>query len=158
MTKYFQDYMQGQACFGCGTGNHQGLQIKSYWQGDQAICIWHSQEKYNGWKNILNGGILATIIDCHCMNTAMAAAYKAENRELGTAPFYGYATGKLSISYFKPTANDKAIELRATVREIKGKKVVLHCDVFSEGIKTAEAEVIAIKVIDSSQNQETAFS
>jgi len=130
MIKYFQDYMQGNACFGCGNDNHQGLQIKSYWEGEEAVCIWHSEEKYNGWKNILNGGILATIIDCHCMNTAMAAACKVENRELGTAPFYGYATGKLSVSYFKPTPNDKAIELRTKITEIKGKKVVLYCEVF----------------------------
>lgn len=143
--------MPGNVCFGCGIDNPDGLQIKSYWEEDEAICIWHSEQKYNGWKNLLNGGIMATLIDCHCMNLAMAAAYKAEGRELGSEPYYFYATGTISVRYLKPTPNDQAVELRARVTEIKKKKTVMHCDVWSQGIKTAEATVIAIRVGDSSQ-------
>ena len=57
---YFQNHMPGNVCFGCGKENHQGLKISSYWEGFESVCIWESQEKYQGWKGILNGGILAT--------------------------------------------------------------------------------------------------
>ena len=148
---YFQDYMPGNVCFGCGAESPEGLQIKSFWDGDEAVCIWNSQEKYNGWKNLLNGGILATLVDCHTMGTAMAYAYKSEDRALDTMPEYRYATGTINVRYLKPTPNDKPIELRAQVLEMKGRKTTMTCQVFCEGIQTAECEVVAIRVFDSSQ-------
>lgn len=154
---YFQDHMPGNICFGCGIDNPDGLQIKSYWEGDEAICIWESEEKYQGWKALMNGGILATLIDCHCMGTAMAAAYKAENRALGSEPEYRYATGTINVKYLKPTPNDKPITLRTKVLEIKGKKVVMSCDSYVDGIKTAESSVIAIRVFDNSKGHGGVF-
>lgn len=156
--EYFQDFMPGNVCFGCGRDNHDGLQISSYWDGEEAVCTWHSQEKYQGWKNILNGGILASLIDCHCMGTAMAAAYRAEGRRLDSMPEYRYATGTMTVKYLAPTPNDKAVELRASVSEMKERKVTLKCIVQSEGVITVEAEVIAIKVFDSSKDNNNLFA
>jgi acyl-coenzyme A thioesterase PaaI-like protein len=149
MPTYFQDHMPGNVCFGCGHENPEGLQIKSYWADQVAVCYWQSQEKYHGWEGILNGGILATLIDCHCMGTAMAAAYRAESRELNSEPSYRYATGTLTVRYLKPTPNSH-IELRATVLAIKGRKTTMQCDVFADGELTVQAEVIAIRVVDGS--------
>lgn len=151
--QYFQDHMEGNICFGCGKDNAEGLQIKSYWEGDEAVCVWQSEEKYNGWKGLMNGGIMGTLIDCHCMCTAMAAAYTEEGRGLDSSPAYRYATGTMTIKYLKPTPNDQPVELRAKVTEIKGKKVTMHCEMFADGTKTAEASVIAIRVFDSSKDQ-----
>ena len=152
---YFQDFMQGNVCFGCGKDNHEGLKIKSFWDNaEESVCIWESREKYHGWVNILNGGIMATLVDCHCMCTAMAHAYRMEERGLNTEPVYKYATGTLSIKYLKPTSNNHPVELRAKVTEVKGRKTVLTCAIFSQGEKTAEAEVVAIRVFDSSRQQE----
>lgn len=155
---YFQDHMPGNICFGCGRENHEGLRISSFWENDESVCIWHSQDKYQGWKGILNGGILASIIDCHAMCTAMAAVYKIEERPLTSQPIYRYATGSLQIKYLKPTPNDIPIELRATVAEIKGRKVTIQCKALSDGVITAEATVIAIKVYDSSFSDNGVFA
>ena len=156
---YFQDHMPSNVCFGCGSDNHEGLQIKSYWDGDESVCIWKSKEKYHGWPNLMNGGIMATIIDCHCMGTAMAYAYKIENRSLESLPEYRYATGSMNIRYIKPTSNTHPVELRATVTEQKGRKTSVSCELYSQGILTATAEVIAIRVFDSSQeNGDNVFS
>jgi len=154
---YFQDHMPGNVCFGCGRDNHFGLKISSYWEGEEAVCIWNSEEKYQGWSGIMNGGILATLIDCHTMGTAMAATYKAENRPFGSEPEYRYATGTITVKYLRPTSNTKPVELRAKVESIKGRKVVMTCNAYSEGELTATAEVIAIRVYDSSQQKESVF-
>lgn len=147
---YFQNHMPENVCFGCGIHNEEGLQIKSYWLGDEAVLDWESEEKYHGWANLMNGGVMATLIDCHCMGTAMAYAYKLENRNLDSLPEYRYATGTLSIKYLKPTPNSK-VKLVAKIMEVKGRKTTLHCDFFAaDGSKTAEADVIAIRVFDSS--------
>ena len=38
--KAFQDYYPDQwsHCYGCGRFNEQGLQIKSYWDGEETVC------------------------------------------------------------------------------------------------------------------------
>lgn len=151
---FFQDHMPDNVCFGCGNDNPEGLQIKSYWEDDTAVCIWESETKYHGWANLLNGGILATLIDCHCMGTATAAAYKDENRPMDSEPIYRYATGTITVKYLKPTPNDKPIELRAKVTEVKGRKTSLTCEVIVDKVKTAEAEIIGLRVFDSSQKNE----
>ncbi|MEQ9426324.1 MAG: PaaI family thioesterase [Cyclobacteriaceae bacterium] len=152
--EYFQDHMPENVCFGCGSRNHEGLQIKSFWEGEETVCLWESQEKYHGWPKLMNGGIMATLIDCHCMGSAMAHAYKLEGRSLDSEPVYRYATGTLSVKYLKPTPNDKPVELRAKITEVKGRKTTLTCDFLCEGVKTAEADVIAIRVWDSSVDNE----
>ncbi len=85
------------------------------------------------------------------MGTAMAYAYKVEKRELNSQPEYRYATGTLTVKYLKPTSNNHLVELSTTVIEMKGRKTIMHCEVYSQGVKTAEAEVIAIRVFDGNQ-------
>jgi acyl-coenzyme A thioesterase PaaI-like protein len=155
--KYFQDEMPGNICFGCGRDNHDGLSISSYWEGEESVCLWNSEAKYQGWKGVLNGGVLATLIDCHTMGTAMAYACKSENRALGSEPEYRYATGTITVKYLKPTLNDVPVELRALVVEMKGRKTVLKCTVYSNGEVTAIADVIAIRVFDSSEEKDSVF-
>lgn len=149
-TPIFQDHMEGNVCFGCGQDNPEGLQIHSFWEGDTAICRWMPEKKYWGWVNILNGGIIATLIDCHCMGTAMAEAYRAEGRSLDTLPMYRYATGTLNIRYLKPTPGDQEVEVSAKVLEVKKRKTTLSVEVWCAGELTATAEVIALRVVDSS--------
>lgn len=104
------------------------------------------------------GGVIASLIDCHCMCTAMAHAFRLENREFLTEPVYKYATGTMTIKYLKPTPNDATVELRANVTEQKGKKSTIVCEVYSGEVKTAEATVIAIRVVDSSQGESKVFT
>ena len=154
---YFQDYMPGNLCFGCGKDNSKGLHVQSHWEGDEAVCIWISEPRYQGWQGLMNGGILATLIDCHCMGTAMAAAYRAEGRQLGSDPYYRYATGHISVDYLKPTPNDVPITLRAQIVEIKDRKTRLTCQAYAEGVMTAEAEVVAFRVFEGEHDETNPF-
>ena len=154
---FFQDHMPGNICFGCGKDNHEGLQIKSYWEGDTAVCIWNSEEKYQGWKGVLYGGVLASLIDCHSMCTAMAAQYRHEGRSLDTEPIYRYATGTLTVKYLKPTLNNYPVILRAKATIHSPKKIEIDCQAYSNDELTAEAKVIGIKVFDSSRDNKGIF-
>ena len=151
--EYFQDHMPGNVCFGCGSDNPDGLQIKSFWDGEESVCHWQSSERFHGWPQLMNGGIMATLMDCHCMGTAMAYAYRSENRSMDSQPIYRYATGTMKIKYLKPTSNNHPVELRARVIEHKGRKTTVNCSIYSNGILTAEGEVIAIRVYDSSEDK-----
>tara|TARA_B100000941_G_scaffold289079_1_gene267279 strand:- start:1287 stop:1772 length:486 start_codon:yes stop_codon:yes gene_type:complete len=153
--KYFQDYMPGNVSFGCGTEHPEGLQIKSYWDGSIAIYQWQPEEKYRGWHKLLNGGIMATIVDCHGIGTAMAYAYKQEDSDIDSTPLYRYATVRLKINYYNPASTDGLITLRAQIVDHNQHKITKTCSLKSRDIITAEAEVIAIKVYESSKNNET---
>ncbi len=145
---FFQDFWPEELtyCFGCGRNNKEGLQIKSYWEGEEAICNWIPKDYLMAGKGILCGGIIATLIDCHCLNTAIAAAYKAENRDLGTKPFLPYVTGELQIKLIKPISLDSPITLQAKIDLLTKNKIIVSCLVFSEGIICAQGIIIAISV------------
>ena len=99
-----------------------------------------------GPMHILNGGIIATIIDCHCICTAIAAAYRAEGRAMNTEPFIWYATGSLNVSYLKPTPIQEPVVLRARVTETKGKKTIVTCSLYAREDECARGEVVAVRV------------
>lgn len=148
--KFFQQYMPGNVCFGCGHSNPDGLQIKSYWDGDECVCVFRPELKHQGWPGLTCGGILSTLVDCHCMSSAMATAIKNENRPLGSKPEYRFATGTLTIKFIKPTPIDTLLTLRAKVINIKNQRIyTLSCDLYADNEKTVEAEVIAFLVYKS---------
>ena len=151
--EYFQHHMPGDVCFGCGSANPAGLHIHSYWEEDEGVCHWQPKQIHDGWPGVTCGGIIATLIDCHCMATAMATAIRNEGRTLSSEPHYRFATGSMNIRYLKPSNNNQEIELRAHVTEIKNKKKhTLSCDVYVKGEKTAEATVVAFLVWQSGQS------
>ena len=143
----FQDPMVHNLCFGCGALNALGLQIKSYWHGDLAVCTFQPQAHHMaGPRHILNGGIIGTVIDCHGICTAIADAFKREEREIGTEPLIWYATGSLHIDYKRPTPIDQPVELRARVAEVKPKKTIVRCEALSGGEVCATGEIVAVRV------------
>ena len=56
-------------CFGCGSLNAQGLQIKSHVEGNEVVCRWQPPPDHIGHPGIVYGGTIASIIDCHAMWT-----------------------------------------------------------------------------------------
>jgi acyl-coenzyme A thioesterase PaaI-like protein len=143
----FQDEILGNQCWGCGSGNKSGLQIKSYWSGDEAVCTWQPEAHHNaGSPNVLNGGIIATLIDCHAGWTAIAAAYRTEGRGINTEPPIWVVTASLNVKYLRPTSMDEPVVLRARVKETSGKKTIVTCSLLAKGEECATGEVVAVRV------------
>ena len=154
----FQDQFTGNFCFGCGPANQDGLQIKSYWADPgKSVCTFQPKPYHTaGPRQFLNGGIIATVIDCHCVSTAIAQAYHDEGRPLDSAPPIWYVTGSLAIKYLRPTPIDRPVQLTAHIVETGPKKTVLSCSLSSGGQECATGEVIAIRVPWSWREKETA--
>jgi acyl-coenzyme A thioesterase PaaI-like protein len=143
----FQDQGSVSHCHGCGADNEKGLQIKSYWDGDEAVATWKAQPHHcGGSKEIVNGGIIATLIDCHSINLAIAHAYRAERRPIGSAPRIGYVTGSLNVSYVRPTPIDEPLQLRARITKNEGRKAWVSCTLSAGGEVCATGEVLGIRV------------
>lgn len=146
-----QDQIPANHCFGCGPQNDQGLQIKSYWTGDdESRCQFMPEPQHcAGPTYYLNGGIIATIIDCHTICTAIADGYRQAGREVGSGEKIWYATGKLDVQYKAPAAIDQPVTLEAKIVERGAKKTVLHCTLTSGERVCATADVIAVRVPDN---------
>jgi acyl-coenzyme A thioesterase PaaI-like protein len=143
----FQDQGSVRHCYGCGVDNKKGLQIKSRWNGEEAVATWKPKPYHcAGSKDILNGGIIASLIDCHSVNLAIAHAYRSEQRPIGSSPRIYYVTASLRISYLQPTPIDRAVELRARIAKIDGRKSWVDCTLSAAGEVRATAEVLGIRV------------
>jgi acyl-coenzyme A thioesterase PaaI-like protein len=142
-----QDELPNNHCWGCGLENPRGLQIKSYPDGDGTVCRFEPRpEHMAGPTHVVNGGIIAAVIDCHCVCTAIADAYRAAGRALGSEPLLWCVTASLEIDYLAPTPIAQPMELRARIVEAKGRKRVVACTVSSGGRETARAELVAVEV------------
>jgi acyl-coenzyme A thioesterase PaaI-like protein len=131
----------------CGNENAHGLYIKSFWEGDESVCTWKAEDFHTaGWPHVLNGGIISGIIDCHCVQTAMAASYKNKVGQEREAPSYWYATASLKVDFLKPTPVDKPVQLRARVTQMHARKALVTCSLLSEGVECARGEVLAVRV------------
>lgn len=143
----FQDQGSVHHCHGCGADNERGLRLKSYWDGDQAVAHWRAEPHHcGGTTSILNGGIIASLIDCHSLNLAIAHAYRAAGRPIGSAPRIGYVTANLQVRYIKPTPIDQMIELRARLVKIDGRKAWVNCTLSAAGDLRASGEVLGVRV------------
>lgn len=142
-----QDQIEGNLCFGCGPLNAGGLQLKSYYRDSEAVSTFLPKAEHAaGPPHILNGGILATVIDCHGVSTAIAAAYEAEKRPIGSAPLLWYVTGSLTVDYLLPAPIDRPLQLRARVRDSQGRKTWVEIGATSSDREVARATVLAIRV------------
>ncbi len=145
----FQDQIGGNHCWGCGPLNERGLGIKSYWSESddgEATCTWQPQPYHMVAPHFLNGGIIATLIDCHCVCTAFAAAYRADGRAMSTEPALAYVTGSLQVTYLRPTPLDGQVVLRARVKEMGERKMTLTCSLYADGAECVHGEVVAVRV------------
>jgi acyl-coenzyme A thioesterase PaaI-like protein len=152
----FQDqYLDARAdCWGCGRNNHNGLYIKSYWSADgqEAVAHFTPKPEHTGHKGVLNGGIIATLMDCHSMGLAMAHAHREEGRDIGTEPLVTYVTGQLTVNYLKPTPLTEAgVELRAVVDEVDGRKTWMTCRLLADGVETARGQILGIRINEPPQ-------
>jgi acyl-coenzyme A thioesterase PaaI-like protein len=104
-------YFAGMMCFGCGPANLKGLRLRSFADDDgtvrAAFTPWPEHDNGLGY---LNGGIIATILDCHGAAAVVLAA-----AGLGLAPdgTLQYVTAGLDVRYLRPSPLDQTSELVA---------------------------------------------
>ena len=148
--KAIQDFYSEQMsqCYGCGRLNDSGLKLRSIWNEEEetSIATFKPKSYYISFPGFVNGGLIASLIDCHGTGTASAAAYKAEGRKLGTEPELRFVTASLHVDFLKPTPIDQELKLFAKVKEVKGRKVTVKVDLFVDEILCAQGEVIAVKI------------
>ena len=123
-------------CFGCGPANDLGLRIRSLpaeGEGDELVCHWRAAPHHEAFENVLNGGIIGALLDCH-MN--WAASWHLMRRDgLERAPTT--VTADYRIKLRRPTRRDAPLELRARAVVSDGAKVTVEGELLAAGQVTA---------------------
>jgi len=50
-------------CFACGQANPKGLHLTFRFEGEEYVCDFTPAPEYQGWTDILHGGIVSTVMD-----------------------------------------------------------------------------------------------
>lgn len=136
-------------CYGCGRLNTEGHQIKTTWQGDEAVAIFHPKPFHTAVPGFVYGGLIASLIDCHSMGTASAAALRGDGASIGDRPSPRYVTASLNVTYLRPTPLGPPIEVRAKISRAGSKSFTVTSSIIVDGVVTATGEVVAVRMPES---------
>lgn len=133
-------------CYGCGRLNDHGLRIRTFIEGDEAVLRFTPRPYHVAVPGFVYGGLIASLIDCHAIATAAAAAERAAGREIGDGPAPRFVTGMLRVDYVAPTPLGPELEIRARLRESGERKATVEVTVSAGGKITARGEVVAVRM------------
>ncbi len=129
-------YSPASRCFGCGPANEHGLRIESHEVAGtpgELVADWQPLPHHAAFENVLNGGVIGTLLDCHANWTAAMRVMR--DRGLTAPP--GCVTADYAIRLRRPTPVDQPVRLRAWPVEATGDRVIVDAELSSGGIITA---------------------
>jgi len=123
--------LDGYLCFGCCPENDFGLKLKFTENGEYIECDWTPESYFQGYKNILHGGIQASLLD--------EIAGWAVSVKQGSAG----VTSHLDVRYKKPVRVDEGpIKLRARIIKVEKRITTVEAELLNnKGISCAEAVI-----------------
>ena len=106
-------------CFGCGVANPMGLKL-SFTESEEFIhATWQPSENYQGYPNVLHGGIIATLLDevgGWCVSV-----------KIGTAG----VTSEMRTRYISPVyVNRGDLTLKAGIESQSEKSATIVCQLY----------------------------
>ena len=128
-----EKYAPRNSCFGCGPANPNGLHIRSFTKNGEVVAEWKPEKKYEAFNGVLNGGIIGTLLDCHCNWTAAYHLMKRAGDEHPPCT----VTAEYSIKMLRPTPTNDSVFLSAKVVEITNDRATV------EGTLTAGGKLCA---------------
>ena len=130
-------------CFGCGPANPQGLRIKSFVKDGKVVAEFRPASHHVAFEGMVNGGIIGTLLDCHCNWTA---AWQLMNKT-GAAKPPCTVTAQYTINFLAPTPLGDILQLEAWVEESTERKAQVAGTLSARGEVTATcaATFVAVK-------------
>ncbi len=139
-------YAAESVCYGCGPANKRGLHIRSFPaddSSDEVVAEWQPLTHHHAFDNVLNGGVIGTLLDCHCNWTA---AYHLMGRRGADKP-PTTVTADYHIRLLKPTPTTGPVRLRARVVDSTDDRATVEGTLEADGVVTAtcRATFVAVK-------------
>ena len=109
-----EKYAPNNACWGCGPANEDGLGIRSFPENGEVVAEWKPERKYEAFSGVLNGGVIGTLLDCHCNWTA--AYHLMKRSKVGHPPCT--VTAEYTIKLLRPVPTSASVFLSAKVVDL----------------------------------------
>lgn len=111
---------EGYNCFGCSPDNPFGLHMEFIEEDDEIVSYWDPAPNFQGWFNVLHGGIQSTLMD------EIASWYVFVKLKTGGV------TSQLEVKYKKAVpSNQGKITIRARLIEMKRNIAVMDVKLYS---------------------------
>ncbi len=115
-------------CFACGDLNEHGLHADiTTNDGNTSRCKIKIPSRFQGWKGMVHGGIISTLLDEISM-------YACRNISLRGV------TAEIDVKFRKPVPIDTELELKAKVTDIRRKIICVQAELLVDGVVHASAE------------------
>ncbi|MSP24890.1 MAG: PaaI family thioesterase [Myxococcales bacterium] len=146
MSEALQDrFAPNNRCFGCGPANEKGLRLKSIVGPDaiEIVCHFTPEPHHLAFGDVLNGGIIGALLDCHSNWTAAYHLMRAQALELPPCT----VTADFHVTLKRPTPMDVEVILRARPERIEGDRVIVEAVFEARGKLTAtcRGSFVAVK-------------
>jgi acyl-coenzyme A thioesterase PaaI-like protein len=128
-----ETYAPNNACFGCGPANPKGLHVRSFAHGDEVVAEFQPEKYQEAFDGMLSGGIIGTLLDCHCNWTA--AWHLMNKAGLDSPPCT--VTADYSIKLKRPTPTDRPVKLVARVVDSSEDRAVVEGELIAHDKVTA---------------------
>ncbi|MBZ0112436.1 MAG: PaaI family thioesterase [Thermoanaerobaculia bacterium] len=133
-------------CFGCGPANGQGLRIRSFALSEDPdsalVCEWTPLDYHAAFEDVLNGGIVGTLLDCHSNWTALHHLWRRE----GSGETPSTVTYDFHVKLKAPTPMGQSLKLVAEPVESDGKWVTVESRIEAGDLVTATCRGRFVKV------------
>ena len=115
-------------CFGCGPANPKGLQLKSFEGPDDTVrAVFQPWPEHDNGLGYLNGGIIATLLDCH---SAAAVVLGALQRGLVPDGSLQYVTAGIEVAYRRPSPLHEPADLVARLVSADDRQIVVAAELW----------------------------
>lgn len=139
------DYADDYAwCYGCGRLNKEGYHLRTGWDGEKTVTMYHPRSEHMAIPGFVYGGLIASVIDCHGTGSASLALHRKNGHDPGDGiepP--RFVTASLHVDFIKPTPHGIPLKAVGTIEEIHPKKWKIHTEVFADDVCCAKGEVVA---------------
>lgn len=137
-----ETYAPHGICFGCGVMNEKGLRIRSFQENGEFVCDWRAQPHHQAFPGMVNGGIIGSLLDCHC-NWAAAVHLMQKN---GKAAPDCTVTAEYTIKLLAPTPFDRPLRLRARVLDSSARRANVEGELSADGTVCATCTGVFVTV------------
>ncbi len=134
-------------CFGCGTLNDDGYQLKTRSDGESTVTEFRPEPSQTAFAGVAYGGLIASVIDCHSAGSAAIFAMRNAGTVVGSEPSPRYVTAHLEVDYLAPTPLDR-MRIVGRLVEISDRKVIVESDLLVGGNVTARGSAVLVRVKD----------
>lgn len=118
-------HLAGYQCFGCSPFNIFGLRMEFELENDIVVCKWLPQKHFQGWFNLLHGGIQTSLID----EIACWAVFIKSGRAA--------VTYEITVKFSHPVyiEDNIPITIKAKLQEIKKNIAFVEANIFDSSNK-----------------------